>query len=187
MGMPHASSIYWTVAMLDDLPDDGNRYEVIDGELFVTPGPTYEHQEAAVRLYRLLFPYVEPLGMTAFLAPAAVLFSTRREVQPDLFVLPNVNGRLPKKFGDVGVLTLAVEVLSPGTARVDRTRKRTLYQAEGVPEYWIVDVATRTVERWRVDSTSAEMLRDTIVWQPIATRPPLVIDLAAYFRTVVGE
>src|SRR3954463_6139910 len=84
MHMPQLKGA-WTVADRDALPDDGNRYEVIDGELFVTPAPAWRHQDAAFRLHRLLDDYLnrERVGH-AFEAPADVVFSPRRGVQPDV-------------------------------------------------------------------------------------------------------
>jgi len=83
----------WTVADIHALPDDGMRYEVIDGELFVTPAPAFRHQEAVAKLYVILAEYLqhERVGH-AFFAPADVVFSARRGVQPDVFVMPLVSG-----------------------------------------------------------------------------------------------
>ena len=119
----------WTVDDLEDLPDDGQRYEVIDGELFVTPASSYTHQRALGVLYRLIADYLdgERVGFV-FFAPADVTFSPKRSVQPDLFVIPGVDGRPPKSFADVKRLLLAVEVLSPSTGRADRVVKRALYR-----------------------------------------------------------
>src|SRR5215207_8926007 len=102
----------WTVDDLQDLPVDGNRYEVIDGKLFVTPAPSWEHQRAAAQLFRVLADYLErePYG-DVLLSPADVSFSRTRSVQPDLFVVPLIGGRRPRKFEDVGRLLLAAEVL----------------------------------------------------------------------------
>lgn len=179
---------YWTADDLADLPDDGNRYEVIDGVLYVTPSPVDEHQDAADELMSLLRPYAKAVGLHVRSAPTAVGFSGAREVQPDLIVLRRIAGvTKPPAFKDVGRLELAVEVLSPSTARVDRGRKRALYQEEGVAEYWIVDTAARTVERWRHDSVEPEMLRDSLAWQPVAGRDALEIDLVEYFRQIWGD
>ena len=122
---------HWTVDDLADLPDDGQRYEIIDGELFVTPSPSLRHQEAIGELYLLLRAYLsrERVGH-AFFAPADVIFSPIRAVQPDLLVLPLINGRRPDQFGYVGRLLLAIEVLSPSTARADRVAKRTMFRDE---------------------------------------------------------
>src|SRR5262245_46670476 len=138
----------WTFADLEDLPDDGNRYEIIDGELFVTPAPAYRHQEAVVELHRLLRDYLrmERVGH-AFVAPADVVFSPTRAVQPDVFVTPLVGGRRPEHFDDVRHLLVAAEILAPTTARADRVKKRTLFREEGVDEYWIIDMDSRLVER----------------------------------------
>src|SRR5438309_10515872 len=92
----------WTVDDLLDLPDDGNRYEIIDGELFVTPAPSWTHQDAIARLYRLVAEYLdrEPYGH-AVLAPAEVAFSRTRSVQPDLFVVSLAkDSRRPRHFND---------------------------------------------------------------------------------------
>ena len=114
-------------------------------------------------------------------AAAAVTFSLRRELQPDLLVLPIVGGHRAKQFTDVGRLLLAIEVLSPSTTRNDRYKKRAAYQQEGVPETWIVDPSSRLVERWRPGDELPDVLLDQLEWQPVVGREPLVIDLAALF------
>jgi Uma2 family endonuclease len=178
----------WTVDDLQDLPDDGNRYEVIDGELFVTPAPSLTHQRAVLRLSRILGDYLdkEPVGELV-IAPADVVFSGKRSVQPDLFVTPLVNGRRPRRFEEVGRLLLAVEVLSPTTARADRVVKRTLYRDQGVPEFWIVDLDSRTIERSTPTEARPEILVDELAWQPEGASSPLVIDVAAYFTAVLDD
>jgi len=168
--------------MLHALPDDGQRYEVIDGVLLVTPAPSLLHQRVVLRLAQIIGPYVEPLGFEVLIAPAAVTWSERTEVQPDLLTLPLVNGRGVERFEDVGTLGLAVEVLSPSTARVDRFTKRREYQRRGVPEYWIVDPIGRSVERWRPGDDEPEICFDSLRWQPRADAEPLIIDLQEFFR-----
>lgn len=172
----------WTVDDLDDLPDDGTRYEVIDGELFVTPAPAYKHQGAIAELHSVLRDYLarEPVGHAIF-APADVQFSPVRAVRPDLFVIPLVNGRRPERFEDAGRLLLAVEVLSPDSTRVDRVTKRTLYRDEHVPEYWLVDLDARTIERSTPADPRVEVLDDRIEWRPEGATSPLTIDIADYF------
>lgn len=108
-------------------------------------------------------------------------------VEPDLFVVPLVGGRAPREWVEVGRLLLTVEVLSPRTARADRQVKRRLYQRQGVPEYWIVDVSARLVERWRPDDERPEILTERVVWQPEPGVEPLEIDLSAYFAEVCGD
>ena len=176
----------WTVADLADLPDDGNRYEVVDGELFVTPAPSLDHQEAIAALLARLRPYVmaHRIGHVTF-APADVTFSPRRSVQPDLFVARLVGGKRPRKSADLRGLLLAVEVLSPTSTRADRVVKRALYLDEGVDEYWLVDLDTRAIERSTPASTKVEVVRDTLDWKPAGAAAPLVIHLADYFAEVL--
>lgn len=176
----------WTVDDLHDLPDDGNRYEVIDGELLVTPAPAWKHQEAIAALYRTIAEYLSIHRVAhALFAPADVVFSPKRGVQPDLFVVPLIDGRRPERFEDVGRLLLAVEVLSPSTARADRVAKRLLYRDQGVEQYWIVDLDSRTVERSIPTDSRVEVLADTIEWIPEGVTEALTIDLPDYFRRVL--
>ena len=186
MAMP-AQPTEWTVEMVRALPDDGNRYEVVGGELFVTPAPSWTHQRAVRELLRILMPYLEEHALgDAIIAPADVLFGPRDMVEPDLFVVPLVDGNVPRTWEAVGRLLLAVEVLSPSTKHTDRAEKRDLYQRKGVPEYWIVDVDGRRVERWRPNDSSPETLTATLPWQPDRFTAPLIIDLPAYFHRVTG-
>jgi Uma2 family endonuclease len=187
MPMPLRARI-WTVDDVLALPDDGNRYEVIDGELLVTPAPEWRHQEAVGELYSLIREYLkrERVGH-ALVAPADVAFSARRLVQPDLFVVPLVNGRRPERFEDVGRLLLAAEVLSPNTARADRVAKRTLFRDEGVPDYWIVDLDARTIERSTPADARSELFVDSATWHPDGASAPLTIDVPAYFEAVLDR
>jgi Uma2 family endonuclease len=187
MAMP-AQLAEWTVEMVRALPDDGNRYEVIDGELFVTLAPSWTHQRAVLELALELAPYVRQHAIgDALFAPADVMFGPRDMIQPDLFVVPLVNGSPPRTWEEVGRLLLAVEVLSPSTIRTDRSPKRDLYQRKNVPEYWIVDADTRMVERWQPNDMSPETLTSTLEWQPDRFTEPLVIDLSRYFTRVIGD
>ncbi|MEO5814880.1 MAG: Uma2 family endonuclease [Gemmatimonadaceae bacterium] len=176
----------WTVEDVHALPDDGSRYEVIDGELFVTPSPRWRHQYAVTELYTLVRDYLkrERVGHP-LVAPADVVFSPVRLVQPDVFVVPLAHGRLPEKFADVGRLLLAAEVLSPSTARADRVAKRTLFYDQGVPEYWIIDLDARTFERSTPADARPEILVDELAWQPEGASTSLVIDLPKYFEAVL--
>lgn len=178
----------WTVEERDALPDDGNRYEVIDGELVVTPAPAWRHQGACLELARLFADYLdrERIGYV-FGSPIDVVFSRRRALQPDLAVVPPANGRRPENFRAAGRLLLAVEVLSPSTARVDRIHKRRVFQEERVPEYWIVDLDARVIERTTPTDPRPEVLGDRLEWSPEGASELLVIDLAKYFAKVLDE
>jgi Uma2 family endonuclease len=185
MAMPDVKR-RWTVAERDRLPDDGNRYEVIDGDLFVTPAPAWRHQAAVVRLTSLLDAYLAKDHIGVVLpAPADVVFTEDRGVQPDVFVAPLVDGRRPEHFDDVRRLLLVAEVLSPSTARADRVRKRALYREEGVPEYWVVDLDARTFERTTPADDRPEIVVERLAWRPQGSNEPLMIDLPAYFAAVL--
>ena len=178
----------WTVDDLQDMPDDGNRYEIIDGELFVSPSPILPHQEAIALLHRLLTDYlrVQRIGH-AFFAPADISYSRTTVVQPDVFVVPLVNGRRPNTFLAAGRLLIAAEVSSPSTARLDRVKKRALFRREGVAEYWIVDLDARTFERSTPTELRPEILAERLEWFPEGASAPLVIDLVEYFAMVFDE
>lgn len=178
----------WTVADLAGMPEDGQRYEVIDGELFVTPGPELRHQDAIAQLFLRLAPWVasQAVGHVTF-APADVTFPPRRRVQPDLFVAPLVDGRRPRQSSDIRGLLLAVEVLSPSTVRADRVVKRAMYREEGVAEYWVVDLDARVVERSTPADERIDVLANSIEWRPPGAAGPLVIDLERYFADVLDR
>jgi Uma2 family endonuclease len=183
MAMPvHVPDLDWTVERALALPDDGNRYEVLDGELFVTPAPSWGHQSVLEVLHAALRAHVidHRLGWIRW-SPADIVFSPRRLLQPDLFVVPWRDGGPPRAWSEITSLLLAVEVLSPSTARADRHRKRMIYQSEGVPEYWIVDGDSRLIERWRPGDERPEVLHDTLLWKPLPDRTPLTIDIPALF------
>ncbi len=178
----------WTVEEVWTLPEDGNRYEVIDGELFVTPAPGGLHQEAVGRMYAKLLAWVDATRLAYVrMSPADIRYGVRTMVQPDVFAARLVEGKKPRGWSELSRLLIAIEVLSPSTARSDRTVKRRLYQREGVPEYWIVDIDARLIERWRPADERPEILTATIDWQPDPAYPPFVIDLVEYFAEVFDE
>jgi Uma2 family endonuclease len=176
----------WTAEMVRALPDDGNRYEVVDGLLLVSPSPRTVHQRAVVALSARFYPFTlrHGIGDTNH-APADIEFSPRRMVQPDVFVVPLIDGRKPRKWSEVKDLLIAIEVLSPSTAHNDRIVKREMFQDEGVPEYWIVDLDARLVERWRPDDERPEILEEAIEWRAGSHAPALFIDLREYFAEVL--
>jgi len=181
MAMP-APNTKWTAEMARALPDDGSRYEVLDGVLFVTPAPSWNHQRVAFLLAITLRDYVRPLALgEVLLSPADVEFSSERSVQPDVFVIPPTSGKRPESSREAGRLLLIAEVVSPSTARTVRMVKRDIFQDERVPDYWIVDPDARLIERWRPDDERPEILAQTIEWQPSPVHAPLVINLPAFF------
>ena len=175
----------WTVEQVHQLPDDGNRYEVINGRLFVNPPPSVVHQfllqELDVRLWTYL--QANPVG-TVFPAPTGVRVDAETQVEPDLLVVPLIEGKIPHALPEPTRLLLAIEILSPSTKSKDRLEKRDLYIEMGVPEYWIVDPDAKAVERWRPGMSAPEILRDRIEWRPDPGKPAFIVDLAELFARV---
>src|SRR6266699_3179317 len=138
MGM--AAPIYYTADMVRALPDDANRYEVVHGELLVTPAPRLWHQELVGRLFYALGAYVDGAAadLHVFASPADISWSDDTLVQPDVFVVPLADARR-LDWTHIKDLGLVIEVVSPTSARADRFTKRRLYQERRVPVYWIVD------------------------------------------------
>ena len=188
MGMPLTAE-RWTAEMVRALPDDGNRYEVVHGELLVTPAPNALHQRAILGILVRLWDYLKGGALGEVLAsPADISWAPDWLVQPDAFVAPlRPDGRKIKLWPEITSLLLAVEVLSPSTARADRQVKRRLYQEVRVGEYWIVDLDARVVERWRPGDDRPEIVTGTLTWQPDPQTPPLAVDLPALFREVLDD
>src|SRR5262249_43618287 len=177
----------WTVSMLDALPDDGQRYEIIDGELYVTPSPRVRHQLIVTALVAILFPYVQRTRRAAVLvSPSDVRRGDRTSVQPDLFVVKvGDDGRISVPI-QVRDLLLAIEVLSDRTARTDRQKKRWLYQGENVLDYWIVDADAWVIERWRPGDDRPEVLSEEIQWS-CGDAEPLIISLPEFFASLIPD
>jgi Uma2 family endonuclease len=167
------------------LPDDGNRYELFDGELLVTPAPALRHQLAVTVLYDHVAPYVTAHGLGRTLtSPADLHLGGEQSSQPDLFVLPRIPDDRARESAPNPVLI--VEVLSPSTAQRDRFMKRRTFQRAGIPEYWIVDLDARAVERWRPGDDRPEILDDRLTWAPEGAGEPLRITLPELFTQVLG-
>ncbi len=134
----------WDRARWETLPDDGNRYEVIDGVLYMTPAPSYFHQWIIRQIARVLFQFVDDpgLGLTAW-APIGLFMPGCEPVQPDLVVVRMSDLDIIHDRRINGVPALIVEVLSPSNADQDTKVKRGAYARAGVPEYWIVRPADR--------------------------------------------
>ena len=175
----------YTAREIRGFPDARVRYEVIRGELFVTPAPGLRHQEAVLELALRLREYVDRYAIgRVVIAPFEVELTEDSAVQPDVLVILADRARLltPKRL--MGAPSLAVEVISYTSKRTDRLQKRRLYQEEGVPEYWIVDVDQRQVERWTPRDDVPELLQGRLEWRPGADVPALEIDLGALFERV---
>jgi Uma2 family endonuclease len=143
---------------------------------------------AVTRLLVTLATWCDAHGVgIAMSSPADIELEPESVRQPDVFVLPNAEWkRIAHEGFPARELLLAVEVLSPSTADVDRTDKRALFQ-QYVSEYWVVDVDARIVERWRPQDTKPEMLTERLAWHPLGAPEPLVVDLIALFARARAE
>ena len=179
-----ASQGVWTLDALDRLPDDGNRYELLDGELFVTPAPSPAHESLANELRVLIEPYVRRHGLGKVFVPRAVLRASGSEVEPDLMVRP-VPAVLPKQWDQMPVPLLVAEVLSPTTRRRDLAPKRAFYRRCGVATYWCIDGDARTIRVIRSGAGDV-VAESTLTWHPSGASEPLTIDVAQYFHDALG-
>ena len=182
MGM--AVPIYFTADQVRALPDDGNRYEVVRGELLVTPAPRLWHQELVRRLLVALSSYLEaePVGRV-LPSPADISWAPDTLVQPDVFVAPIEQART-LDWAQVKDLLLIAEVLSPSTARADRFPKRLEYQRRGVSVYWIVDPDEHRVEVWTPDDAAPRFERERLVWRPAGAGAAFELALSELFREI---
>jgi Uma2 family endonuclease len=136
----------WTYEDLKALPDDGKRFEIIEGVLYEVTGPSGKHVAALIQLNALMLPFVVALGGPLVIPVADVFFPGADPVQPDLAVLlPGGQARLTKR-GVEGPPDLVVEVLSPSSRSHDTLTKRALYGRAGVREYWLADPDRETIE-----------------------------------------
>jgi Uma2 family endonuclease len=181
MVMP-ATQHYHTAEMVRALPEDGNRYETVHGELLVTPTPRAAHQQVVVRLAVTLENYLRSHRVGAlFPSPADISWSEDTLVQPDLFVAGLEEART-LDWARIKTLLLAVEVLSPSSARADRFSKRRLYQDQRIPLYWIVDPDRQTVEVWTPDAVFPAVEQERITWHPNGAPEPCEIVLQELFE-----
>ncbi len=143
---------------VQQLPDDGNRYEAIEGELYVTAAPTLRHQRISRHLLLALHELLgDPDRGELFYAPTGIEFpATEEGVQPDLVFVSSERRGILTDLWIRGAPDLVVEILSPTTARRDRGVKRKLYERQGVEQYWIVDPDSETVEVWTFGQRPSE-------------------------------
>jgi Uma2 family endonuclease len=189
MAMP-AIRRRWTAADVRALQERAwPRYELIDGELLVTPSPRTAHQLVVLEFAVALHQYCgrNPVGV-ALTSPADLGLKPDSVTQPDVFVVPadtDIAGE-QVEWPDVNSLLLAVEVLSPSSIRTDRVTKRDFYLSAGVAEYWVVDIDARFVEVWMPAQETPRVVHERLTWAPDGAEP-LEIDLPALFDRVARK
>jgi Uma2 family endonuclease len=166
----------WTYDDLLRLPDDGKRYEIIEGTLYEMPSPLLVQAQVIANLIGMLLPIVARLGGRWFTAPLDVFIPGGDPVQPDLIVILPSSKAKPVRRGIDGPPDLAIEVLSPSDRGHDRLTKRALYARAGVREYWIVDPEARTVEVQALHLDAFHAVQTTAGGDRIES--PLLPDLA---------
>lgn len=178
---------HWTRDAVLALPDDGQRYELVSGELVVTPAPGGLHQRAVAALFLRLSAWLSahPLAHVLF-SPADISLGEDEILQPDLFVYRTLTGAPLISWSDISELVLVVEVSSRSTARYDRHLKRARYLRAGVPEFWIADLDARHIERWRPAGDQPEVIADRLAWQPVTGGPAMELDVEGMFRELGG-
>lgn len=171
----------WTLAELHRLPEDGNKYELVRGELFVTPPPTDKHETILAQLTHILDPYVHEHRLGLVYHPKAVMRFKGSEVEPDLMVRqrhPNPRGN-DKDWDAAPIPILVVEILSDHTRRRDLNEKKAFYLEAGVADYWVVDSQDRTVRTFHRGGAAVETRQ--LAWHPVGASVALIVDVDDIF------
>jgi len=175
----------WTYDEFARLPNDGNRYEIIEGELFVTPMPHPLHQKVVMRLGAALEAFCVAHDLGEVFAPIDVIFGEGDYLAPDIVFVLRDRIQVVTDRGAEAAPDLLIEVLSPKTAMRDRGLKRERYARFGVPEYWVVDTDRRRIERYRLhdDPGRAMEIADVaLAWEPVPDGPVLTLNVADLLR-----
>jgi len=145
--IPGPEQGFWTYDDYAALPDDGQRYEIVNGVLVIAPAPTPEHQDIVGMIFHYLLIHVKFSGIgRVFMAPIDVALSPKNTFQPDVVVILNAHLDRVGEQKIIGAPDLAIEVASPDTALYDRVTKYEKYADAGVQEYWIVNIKAKTIQ-----------------------------------------
>jgi Uma2 family endonuclease len=176
----------WTYDEYARLPDDGSRYEVVDGEVLVTPAPSTTHQHILGTLYMGLRSYVERERLGVVLPDVDLLFVEGQFLRPDLLFVPNAARDGITSRGVERTPGLVVEIQSPSSGSIDRVKKPRRYRDFGVPEYWVLDPEQRVVWIWRFaeGAEEPERVEGRFVWYPEGGSAELVLTTEDLFRTM---
>ncbi|HEV8612814.1 MAG TPA: Uma2 family endonuclease [Gemmatimonadales bacterium] len=166
---------------LERFPSDGNRYELLNGVLLVTPAPTLAHQLVITRLLVSIENYLAPERLAHAVAPGATETGPNTHLEPDVLVFPT-SEPLGPKWGSIRRWWLAVEVFSQSSRRYDRDYKRDAYLALGIDEVWLVDWVEQTVFVTSRGGPKDARYDDALSWHPQGMAAPLILDLKELFR-----
>jgi Uma2 family endonuclease len=167
---PKAKRLWTFDELVAELPETTTPTELWDGELIMAPAPRPNHQRAVARFWRLLHEHVSrnDLG-EAFISPLDVVLSARRVVQPDVVFISKSRSDIVQDYIR-GIPDLVVEVISEGSWRRDRVEKKNLYEQLGLPEYWIVDPESQTIEVFVLEQGSYRIHARAELGQTAASR-----------------
>jgi Uma2 family endonuclease len=173
---------HYTVDDLERFPNDGNRYELLDGVLLVTPAPNTAHQIIANRIQSRLTAAVQWTGAAHVVGPGVVVRAPNTQLQPDVLVFP-ATYKPDIDWRKITEHWLAVEVLSRSSRIYDREFKKDAYFALGVRQVWLVDRWTKGIEVWRSPS-SKKVARTTLGWQAPTRDVSMALDLDEVFAGI---
>ena len=173
-----------TLTDLESFPEDGSRYELLDGVLLVTPAPAPVHQLVIYRLVKALTEYVSPGDLARVFSPGAVEVEPNVHLEPDILVVPADDPpsgiRRETRWTNIRRWWLAVEVSGTGSTPYDRDHKTPAYLTLGVREVWRVDLSDRGVFVSRPGSPGLRHA-DQVVWHPPELKEPLVVSVPELF------
>ncbi len=180
MAMPAPTPCY-TIADLDEFPEDGNRYEVLGGMLLVTPAPGFPHQGVLARLVGKVASYLDIEGLAVVVTPGVVPLGNDTQLEPDGLVIP---ARYPVglQWRDITERWLAIEVSGRDSRVYDRDYKQTAYLDLGVREVWRVDLRDQAVYVSRLGGPSVERHEHRLEWHPAEMATGLIIDVPKLFE-----
>jgi Uma2 family endonuclease len=175
----------YTIQDLESFPADGNRYELLDGVLLVTPAPAPLHQAVVSRIFHGVATYLSPSGLAQVFSPGAVEIEPKVHLEPDLLVVPTAEpagGILAEtRWSAIRRWWLAVEVSREGSLFYDRDHKTPAYLAVGVREVWRVDLQEEAVFVSRPGCLN-ELVSEQIVWHPPELPDPLTLPISRLFQ-----
>ena len=154
--MQRSTAVRFTYQDLLSLPEnESRRHEILDGKLYVTPGPRFDHQRVATNLLLVMAPLARGHGLGEVVGPMTVHVRDELVFEPDLIFIRADRMHVADPVGHLhGLPDLVIEILSPSTRSYDRALKRKYYMEAGVAELWLVDIDERMVEVWRKDRKS---------------------------------
>jgi len=179
MGM--ATPLYLTVEDLRAFPPDRNRYELVHGELLVTPAPAMWHEVLVNRLLSSLIRYTEEQSIGIAFSRSEIEYGRHTHFEPDIMVVSAMDVK-QLDWAKVRRPLLIVEVISSSSTRIDRFTKRVEYLRQGVEPYWVVDGEKHLVEVWSVGHESPIFAQDRLRWHPEGVAAPFQLDLPWLFR-----